>query len=199
MKNSASINRRLCVLVVLAAALLFVFLLSPKAEAQAPYTLKYGAETKISWHVKGCNINPDIEKVEIVIPAVHNAYPVTTIGKNAFKDCTQITDITLSTNITTIASDAFDGCSKSLKFHLMCGTPEYVMTYVEDKGFSYDIVHDTAPKITYPTCTTQGYTTYSCSGCGINYKDNYTLPLGHSYSPIITRPTCTEGGYTDYK
>ena len=42
-------------------------------------------------------------------------------------------------------------------------------------GHSYNAV------VTDPTCTEQGYTTYTCSDCGDTYIDDYTAALGHSY------------------
>ncbi len=48
--------------------------------------------------------------------------------------------------------------------------------------------------VTPPTCTEEGYTTYTC-GCGDTYKDNYVDATGHSYGEEITAAaTCTEAG-----
>ena len=45
-----------------------------------------------------------------------------------------------------------------------------------------------------PTCTEQGYTTYTCA-CGDTYKDNYVDATGHSYTAAVTKAaTCTEAG-----
>ena len=41
------------------------------------------------------------------------------------------------------------------------------------------LAHSYMKKVTKPTCTAKGYTTYTC-GCGDTYKDNYTKALGHS-------------------
>ncbi len=38
---------------------------------------------------------------------------------------------------------------------------------------------DMTQELTLPTCGTEGYTTYTCNGCGVSYKDNYTAPTGH--------------------
>lgn len=38
---------------------------------------------------------------------------------------------------------------------------------------------------TDPTCTEQGYTTYTCADCGDNYVDDYTDPLGHEYQKDV--------------
>ena len=47
-----------------------------------------------------------------------------------------------------------------------------------------------------PTCTTNGYTLYTCDMCGYSYKSDITNKLEHSYSEwkIITEPTCTSDG-----
>lgn len=40
-------------------------------------------------------------------------------------------------------------------------------------------VHNYTPKVTDPTCTAEGYTTYTCEECGDSYTDNKTAALGH--------------------
>ncbi len=40
---------------------------------------------------------------------------------------------------------------------------------------------EAAAKVTDPTCTEQGYTTYTCNYCGYVWVDDYTEPLGHTY------------------
>ncbi len=58
--------------------------------------------------------------------------------------------------------------------------------------------HTYNEKVTNPTCTEGGYTTYTCSKCGDEYTSNKTDAAGHSYDEDVTDPTCTEGGYTTY-
>lgn len=53
--------------------------------------------------------------------------------------------------------------------------------------------HSYTSQVTAPSCTAQGYTTYTCSLCGDSYKDNETDPLGHSYS----EGSCTRCGGKD--
>ncbi|MCL1886070.1 MAG: hypothetical protein FWF98_04890 [Dehalococcoidia bacterium] len=57
-----------------------------------------------------------------------------------------------------------------------------------------------------PTCTEQGYTTYTCSICGNSYvdEDSYVPALGHEYiddpdSADYIVPTCTEPGFMPAK
>ena len=58
--------------------------------------------------------------------------------------------------------------------------------------------HSYETAVTDPTCTEEGYTTYTCSVCGDTYKDDYVDALGHKYDAVATAPTCTEDGYTTY-
>ena len=48
---------------------------------------------------------------EVVIIEQFDGIKITSIGVNAFSDCTNLTNITLSNNITSIGSDAFSGCT----------------------------------------------------------------------------------------
>ena len=61
-------------------------------------------------------------------------------------------------------------------------------TTIAKKAHNYKAV------VTAPTCTSQGFTTYTCE-CGDSYIDNYTEKLDHEYtSEITTQPThLTEG------
>ncbi len=85
--------------------------------------------------------------------------------------------------------------------------------------------HDYQAFVTEPTCTEQGYTTYSCVRCGYGYTGDLTEVLGHTpgaeadcyhdqyctvcgivlneklgheYMPLVTQPTCTEEGYVTH-
>lgn len=86
-------------------------------------------------------------------------------------------------------------------------------------GWMDDVVMhecDYSEEVTAPTCTANGYTTYTCDVCGDTYTGNETDALGHSfvdgacsvcgipdththvYTSKVTAPTCTEDGYTTY-
>ena len=88
----------------------------------------------------------------------------------------------------------------------------------------YGCTHDYAAVTTAPTCTEQGYTTYTCALCGNTYNGDYVDALGHSwqdatcteaktcqvcgitqggpnghnYDTVVAAPTCTVGGYTSH-
>ena len=55
--------------------------------------------------------------------------------------------------------------------------------------------HSYISKVTPPTCTEKGYTTYTCS-CGDTYIADYVDATGHSYTSKVTAPTCTAQGFT---
>ncbi len=58
--------------------------------------------------------------------------------------------------------------------------------------------HEYTSAVTAPTCTEQGYTTYTCSGCDDSYTDNYVNATGHKSEPAVeekrTEATCTVAG-----
>ena len=86
------------------------------------------------------------------------------------------------------------------------------------KGHNYQVV------VTHPTCTTGGYSTYTCTVCHYQYEADNTFPTrhkwqaatctkpmtcvncgetqgtvkDHGYSVEVTKPTCTTGGSKVY-
>ena len=62
----------------------------------------------------------------------------------------------------------------------------------------FECKHNYVASVTNPSCTTDGYTTYTCSKCGNNYTGNTTNSVGHDMSVIIPiiAPSCeNEGQY----
>ena len=60
----------------------------------------------------------------------------------------------------------------------VCGQEERITITLEGEK---PHEHDYLPEVTEPTCTEEGYTTYTCS-CGHSYIDDRTAALGHRYS-----------------
>ena len=56
--------------------------------------------------------------------------------------------------------------------------------------------HSYTSKVTAPTATQQGYTTYTCSTCGHSYKDNYTSAQGITVSGKVTSSSKVSGKAT---
>lgn len=48
-----------------------------------------------------------------------------------------------------------------------------------------------------PTCTSKGYTKYSCR-CGFSYISDVVSPTEHSFATSIVVPDCVDEGYTEY-
>ncbi|NDO19863.1 hypothetical protein FMM68_09370 [Lachnospiraceae bacterium MD329] len=51
-----------------------------------------------------------------------------------------------------------------------------------------------------PTCSDKGYTTSTCTMCGLNYVSDYTEPTGHNWDEghAVTSSTCTAEGVIEY-
>ena len=58
--------------------------------------------------------------------------------------------------------------------------------------------HSYTAEMTEPTCTTFGYTTYTCEYGDHTYIADYTDKTAHNYTAVVTAPTCTAMGYTTY-
>lgn len=57
--------------------------------------------------------------------------------------------------------------------------------------------HSYTSSVISPTCTSDGYTKYTCS-CGKSYTDDYTEATGHDYVDTVIEPTTTSEGYTEH-
>ena len=78
----------------------------------------------------------------------------------------------------------------------MCGNVlEYTVEVVDAcaGGHKYTLTSNVAP-----TCTSGGYTLYTCTECGHTMMGNITSALGHSYSSSTSSSSCTSGGITTY-
>jgi len=71
-------------------------------------------------------------------------------------------------------------------------TDHFSLYVIVEEGHS----HNYQPIVTAPTCTTDGFTTYTCDGCGNSYVDDEVASSGHSYDDgvITTKPTCMAEG-----
>lgn len=151
---------------------------------------------------------------------------VTSIGDNAFYRCTSLTSATMSNSVSKITYGTFMSCEslksvtipnsvKSIgeKAFYNCGSLSdvyYIGNAAQWKAVSiaeyndslknaavhFVHTHSYTAAVTASTCTSRGYTTYTCS-CGDSYVDNYRDALGHDYiNGICSR--CGEAD-PDYK
>lgn len=88
---------------------------------------------------------------------------------------------------------------------MCCNSPEkYTNTGLEINSLSFttqpyfvEYEHNYKAVVTAPTCTEDGYTTYTCY-CGESYVSDVVNANGHNCTSVVTAPTCTEDGYTTY-
>ncbi len=128
---------------------------------------------------------------------VHAKIPdsVTKIGDSAFFACHNMTSIIIGVGVKTIGDDAFYLCF-NLEDVYYSGTKEQWKAIsigdsndsLIDATIHYNYhVHKYNSVVTEPTCTEQGYSTYTCE-CGDSYVDDYVDATGHNYSSEITTP-----------
>ena len=155
---------------------------------------------------------------------------VKSIGNSAFSGCTALTTVYLPTSVKTIGNGAFRYCTSISDVYYAGDAAQWNAIKIEPyneplTGATIQYggtahTHSYTAAVTAPTCTEQGYTTYTCS-CGDSYKSDYKDALGHDYKngtctrcgakdpsvtpphthdykAVVTKPTCTQAGYTTY-
>ncbi len=88
-------------------------------------------------------------------------------------------------------------CYSSAKAPIRLYRAQQMVRYYTTQPQNQQHVHNFVATVTPPTCTEDGYTTYTCT-CGESYIADETPALGHNYVAAVTPPTCTEGGFTTY-
>lgn len=129
---------------------------------------------------------------------------VASIGFAAFMQCKKLTGITIPDSVTSIGDYAFQDCSSLIEITFTGDAPSIGKTAFErvtaTVSYSCDNAgwtaanrvhyngiltwvgqHNYTSAVTNPTCSQQGFTTYTCS-CGDSYTDDYVNSLAHSYS-----------------
>ena len=134
---------------------------------------------------------------------------VTYIDMDAFYYCNSLTDITIPESVTFISNYAFGSCKNLSRIRFMGDPPgigfnplfgitaiayypsnnpkwtEFLRDMLTGGRITWvpyapDHTHEYIPVVTAPTCTEEGFTTYTCS-CGKSYVDNYVASLWHQY------------------
>ena len=131
---------------------------------------------------------------------------VTSIGYGAFSNCDSLTNITIPDSVTSIGYDAFRYCDSLETITILnpeCEIADKGETiysgativgyldstaqeYAEKYDREFELIDDEAHEhnfdsvVTEPTCTEDGYTTYTCTDCGYSYKDTYVDATGHT-------------------
>ena len=129
---------------------------------------------------------------------------VTVIGNNAFRLFISLKEVEISNSVTKFNYRAIYDCDNLTDIYYS-GTEEE-WNSIENNTFEnvtihYNpCIHEYNQTVTTPTCTEQGYTTYTCE-CGDTYVADYVDAIGHTPSDSIEEnyvtPTCTETGNKD--
>ncbi len=132
---------------------------------------------------------------------------VLSIGAAAFT-ASDLETVTMSNTVSLVGNRAFDSCDCLTDVYYLGTESEWDVIEIKNKNsdlLNADIhfaepehTHDYKTVVTAPTCTEQGYTTYTCE-CNDSYVDDYVNASGHSYTSEITTPaTHTETGVMTY-
>ena len=145
---------------------------------------------------------------------------VESIGNWAFAHCASLTDVYYAGgqsqwNAISIGSNNDDLTSATIHYQHIhdytlippvrventcteAGYIEYTCVYGDTYRETLAPAHKYVTTVVAATCTEQGYTVTTCSGCGDTKTTDKVASLGHDYSGTVTviAPTCTEQGYT---
>ena len=119
-----------------------------------------------------------------------------------------VSSVAIPSSVTNIGDYAFYNCTNLATINYMGTTAEdwnKITIGSNNSPVTADLVsyhtHTyTVQETVAPTCTTEGYTLYTCSGCGSSYQGDKAAALGHTEVIDAARAaTCTETGLTEGK
>ena len=146
---------------------------------------------------------------------------VTTISVTAFAECYGISRITIPASVTSLPHMSFGNCTSLKEVYFEGSAPDIdyecfygttITAYYPDGDNSWSEVvderyagivewipygsgaeheHSYTAQVTPPTCTEQGYTTYTCE-CGDSYVDDYEDAVGHNFGEWYVTKEATE-------
>ena len=146
---------------------------------------------------------------------------VTGIDSCAFYYCTGLETIDIPASILEMKEQVFQFCSNLKEIHfngeapvfgtrtfynvtatayypgeLHSWTDEVLQNYGGNITWVSTHIHTFESVVTPPTCTEQGYTTYTCTDCGRIKTGDYVSALGHSFGSweVTLEPDCVSSG-----
>ena len=100
-----------------------------------------------------------------------------------FTSCDAVTDMLHNSDSDIIHTEHHDHAEGPNDDQTQSDSPEHTHNYVTE--------------VINPTCTTEGYTKYTCTDCAGTYTSDKVAALGHTEMDIdAIAPTCTTVGYT---
>ena len=170
---------------------------------------------KGSWYLQTYNgglISEDSKQM-LAAPNKCTAYEipdlVNTVKTGAFRYCQGLTAVTFPASLTTIEAQAFTGCTALTAIDYSGTETEWAqLTKGENAlpegvavNFNAPIHHYGSWTGTYPSCTTEGQRTRTCTDDGCGHTEEMTLPArGHYWGVgrVTTPPTETTAGVRTY-
>ncbi len=110
----------------------------------------------------------------------------------AFLNAEALTDINFSGSAPSLGMEGSAFANVSAFVNVPANDRSWTAEVTQDYGGSLMWNHSWSSEVTEPTCTEEGYTTYTCT-CGDTQQDNFTAPLGHDYTDGL----CTRCGEAD--
>lgn len=118
------------------------------------------------------------------------SYTISGASNNGEYDEIEVDTSSTKTVTLTTVSGGYRAMVNSIKFIVSSGSTEPDVPACEHE-------HTDEGVVTNPTCTTAGYTTYTCSKCGEEYTDDEQPALNHKNQTTTTvEANCTENGST---
>ena len=162
----------------------------PKGKQDTDYTVSNGVTSIEGYAFHDCD-----NLTNVSLPD-----GLTVIGHYVFALCDGLVSVTIPKDVGHIGISAFHSCVALTDIYYTGAESDWANTIIGDgnsKLTSVTIHYNSAPVhfhayepiVTEPTCTMQGYTTYTCE-CGDSYVDDYTNVLGHSFDENNVCGTC---------
>lgn len=171
---------------------------------KATFTRCYSA---VSSGTAFTNVNQELDQTKTVV--MEDCYYLAGTGVTALTKTAAATDVTLkydgaaatdaktATVAELVAKTPFKAAGEYKGWVLSkdskTAMPLLVMENIEG--------HNYTTKVTAPTCSTKGFTTYTCANCGHTYEGDYTETVDHTPSAdwIVDRPATEEFGGSRHK